>query len=224
MDIIVKGRHTGVNDKFRDHAATKLAKFEKLDQKVIRVDVEVSRERNPRIVERRERVEITIVSRGPAVRAEAAAGDRFVALDAALDKLDTRIRRLGERRKDARKGKGPKVADRAAPAAPVPPAAPSGAPSRSAAADAGADDHERRARRPDGYGDRVVAIDMDGDGPLVVREKTHRSRPMTIEQALFEMELVGHDFYLFRDGEDGMPSVVYRRRGYDYGVIRLAEG
>ena len=44
---------------------------------------------------------------------------------------------------------------------------------------------------------------------------------MTLEQALYEMELVGHDFYLFVDKESEKPSVVYRRRGYDYGVISL---
>jgi hypothetical protein len=45
---------------------------------------------------------------------------------------------------------------------------------------------------------------------------------MTLDQALFEMELVGHDFFLFVDAEHDAPSVVYRRHGYDYGVIRLA--
>ncbi|MGW0073570.1 sigma 54 modulation/S30EA ribosomal C-terminal domain-containing protein, partial [Streptosporangium sandarakinum] len=69
----------------------------------------------------------------------------------------------------------------------------------------------------------IVPIQMDGDGPLVVREKTHKADPMTIDQALLEMELVGHDFYLFRDKESGLPSVVYRRRGYNYGVLRLVE-
>ncbi len=44
---------------------------------------------------------------------------------------------------------------------------------------------------------------------------------MTLDQALYEMELVGHDFYLFVEEGTGRPSVVYRRRGYDYGVIAL---
>ena len=71
--------------------------------------------------------------------------------------------------------------------------------------------------------DNLVPIAMDGEGPLVVREKFHVACPMTIDQALFEMELVGHDFFLFTDTIDGLPSVVYRRRGYQYGVIRLVE-
>jgi hypothetical protein len=70
---------------------------------------------------------------------------------------------------------------------------------------------------------RMVPIQMEGDGPLVLREKVHAAKPMTIDQALLEMELVGHDFYLFHDSECDRFSVVYRRRGYDYGVIRLVE-
>lgn len=64
---------------------------------------------------------------------------------------------------------------------------------------------------------------MEGDGPLVVRQKFHHAAPIPIDQALLEMELVGHDFYLFHDIDEDMPSVVYRRRGYQYGVIRLVE-
>jgi hypothetical protein len=68
---------------------------------------------------------------------------------------------------------------------------------------------------------RVGSMTVTGDGPPVVREKVHSARPMTLDQALYEMELVGHDFYLFVDQETRRPAVVYRRRGYDYGVIAL---
>jgi Sigma 54 modulation/S30EA ribosomal protein C terminus len=67
-------------------------------------------------------------------------------------------------------------------------------------------------------------IEVEGEGPLVVREKLHQANPMGLDQALYEMELVGHDFYLFVDSDTKLPSVVYRRRGYDYGVIRLDVG
>ena len=69
----------------------------------------------------------------------------------------------------------------------------------------------------------LVPIQMEGDGPLILREKVHAASPMTIDQALLQMELVGHDFYLFHDRDCDRFSVVYRRRGYDYGVIRLVE-
>ncbi len=82
--------------------------------------------------------------------------------------------------------------------------------------------------RPSGSGQAepesgLIASPREGDGPLILREKVHAARPMTIDQALLEMELVGHDFYLFHDRECDRFSVVYRRRGYDYGVIRLVE-
>ena len=69
--------------------------------------------------------------------------------------------------------------------------------------------------------ENVAGIEVQGDGPLVVREKTHAGVPMSLDQALLEMELVGHDFYLFIDSDQLLPSVVYRRKAYDYGVIRL---
>jgi ribosomal subunit interface protein len=221
MDIIFKGRHTDVLERFRKHATSKLAKMERLDQKVIRVDVEVTAEHNPRQSGRAERVELTITTRGPAIRAEAAAEDRFAALDLALAKLESRLRRSCDRRKDrhgaarpaadadfgAGQGNGSVPMSRTAPDADEIPAA------------AGAD-----AAGPDGSGeDKIIAIAMEGEGPLVVREKMHVACPMTIDQAMFEMELIGHDFFLFTDTTDGLPSVVYRRRGYQYGVIRLVE-
>jgi ribosomal subunit interface protein len=219
MDIIVKGRHTDVNDRFRRHVDTKLAKVEKLDPKVIRVDVEVSEEHNPRQADTRERIELTIVSRGPVIRAEAAADDRYAALDVALGKLENRLRRMCDRRKVHHGNHGrarlasalaPEVGGAPLLAEPVPPAEP---PSPVV---------EEDTYTPPGAED-IVPIAMEGDGPVILREKAHKADPMTIDQALFEMELVGHDFYLFRDKENGRPSVVYRRRGWDYGVIRLIE-
>ena len=100
MDIIFKGRRTDVQERFRRHASAKLGKIERLDSRANRIDVEVSTERNPRQSDRRERVELTIRSRGPVIRAEAAADDRYAALDRALAKLEARLRRLGDRRKD----------------------------------------------------------------------------------------------------------------------------
>jgi ribosomal subunit interface protein len=213
VDIIFKGRHTDVLERFRRHATAKLSKIARLDSKAVRVNVEVTTERNPRQSGRRERVELTIASPGPAIRAEAAAEDRFTALDMAFAKLESRLRRAGDRRK-CRHGGHP--ASRSADPAERPGSVPSQPDAQLAAAG-------RSAGRSTGLDDDVVAIQMEGDGPLVVREKFHGAAPMSIDQALFEMELVGHDFFLFRDSGCGEPSVVYRRRGYQYGVIRLVE-
>ncbi|WP_067487155.1 ribosome hibernation-promoting factor, HPF/YfiA family [Actinomadura hibisca] len=224
MDIIVRGRHTDVNDRFRRHCDTKLTKIERLNQKITRVDVEVSEERNPRLADQRERVEITIRGRGPVVRAEAAADDRYGALDLALDKLESRLRRDADRRKPHHGSRNnAKLA--AMEAAPLP--AFGAAVATVAEPDTRTDpDTDAAAAADEATSDldgNLVPIPMDGDGPVVVREKFHKAEPMGIEQALFEMELVGHDFFLFRDKANGSPSVVYRRRGWDYGVIRLVE-
>jgi ribosomal subunit interface protein len=227
MEVIVRGRHITVPARFRQHAAAKLAKLEKLDQKAVRIDVEVSEERNPRQSDRRERVELTIRSRGPAIRAEAAADDRYAALDLAFAKLESRLRRAADRRKvkDTVSVRSPGVLPDAAPDSPpgrgAPPsgAAMNGQGTRTRAGRAGERSDADQAEPESG----LVPIQMEGDGPLVLREKVHMASPMTIDQALLEMELVGHDFYLFHDRDCDRFSVVYRRRGYDYGVIRLVE-
>jgi ribosomal subunit interface protein len=219
MEIIVRGRSITVPSRFRQHATAKLAKLGKLDHKAVRIDVEVSKERNPRQSDRRERVELTIRSRGPAIRAEAAADDRYTALDLAVAKLESRLRRASDRRK-VRHGENATLRS------PTLVAAEAVAPEPVLNGNGAARPHQAEL---DDQGDEgepdsgMIPIQMEGDGPLVLREKVHAARPMTIDQALLEMELVGHDFYLFHDSECDRFSVVYRRRGYDYGVIRLVE-
>jgi ribosomal subunit interface protein len=224
VDIVVKGRHTAVPERFRKHVQTKLAKLERLDSKVIRVDAELSAERNPRLSGIRERIELTVYSRGPVIRAEAAAPDPYAALDLAASKLAERLRRAASRRNDHHYPGTHRGCRPASPENTAGPAAPGAAPGarerRSAAANG--------AARRDGAGEPVEALDAGGydvpdHSPMVVREKTHVAAPMTLDDALSNMELVGHDFYLFQDAVTGLPSVVYRRCGYDYGVIRLGQ-
>jgi ribosomal subunit interface protein len=192
VDVVVKGRHTEVSERFRALVEEKLAKLAKLDGKVARVDVEVCAEHNPRQADQRNRVELTCRGRGPVIRAEAAATDPYAALDLAVAKLDGRLRRAADRRRVHHGTRTPvSVAAATAPLGTT-------------------------AEPPAGRTD-----EPEDGGPFVVREKLHDAVPMTLDQALFEMELVGHDFYLYVDAGSLQPSVVYRRRGYDYGVIRL---
>lgn len=202
MDIVVKSRHMDVSDRFRSHAEEKLTRLEKHDHRIMRVEVEVAKERNPRLQDRAVRVELTAFSKGPVIRAEAAAEDKMAALDMALDKMAAQMRRAADRRRVHRGNHRPvSVGEALADVRPV---------SEETSAES-ADESERR----------VGPITVVGEGPLVVREKAHPADPMTLDQALYEMELVGHDFFLFVDKESERPSVVYRRRGYDYGVISL---
>jgi len=206
VDIVVKGRNVEVPDHYRVHVSEKLHKIERYDQKIIRVDVELFHERNPRQSDHCQRLEITCISRGPVVRAEACAGDFYSALDLAITKLDGRLRRMADRRRVHRGRRAPVSV---------------------AAATSGL------ATRPDAFappraesvlsGVAELSVEEFDDSPWhIVREKEHDGEPMTIDDALFQMELLGHDFYLFMDKESGRPSVVYRRRAYDYGVISLA--
>lgn len=203
MDIVVNARHCEISDRYRSHVEEKLSRLEKHDHRIIRVQVEVSKERNPRQHDRSVRVQLTALSKGPVIRAEAAADDKMAALDLALAKMDSQMRRAADRRRVHRGRRTPTSVAEAL--ADVDPAGPP------VEEDEGVVTTERK----------VGPITVTGDGPLVVREKTHSATPMTLDQALYEMELVGHDFYLFVDKESEHPSVVYRRKGYDYGVISL---
>ena len=96
MDLVVKGRNVEVPDHFRVHVSDKLQKIERYDHKLIEVNVELLHERNRRQSGHCQRVEITCVSRGPVIRAEACSADFYSALDLAIAKLDTRLRRAAE--------------------------------------------------------------------------------------------------------------------------------
>ena len=207
MDIVVVGRNTEIPERFREHAVDKLAKAEQLAPQAQRIDVEVTHERNPRLADRAERVELTLLGRGPVVRAEASASDRYAALDLAAAKLAERLRRARDRRKDRRRagGEEPLVAgletvQPAAEEAPAPAAAPS---------------------RPHPTKPGETTETQLGDSPVIVREKLHEATSMSVDDALYQMELVGHPFYLFIDAETGQPAAVYHRHGWTYGVIRL---
>jgi len=204
MEIVVVGRHTEVAERFRQHVEDKLAKVTQLAPTARRVDVEVTHENNPRLSGLSERVELTVRAKGPVIRAEAAADDRFGALDIALDKLTERLRRSRDRRKDHHRRND------VLPAVDVRPY----------------DDVLAEQAQPEPEpatlvepGDEVVH--RLGDSPVVIRQKLHRAEPMTCDDAVEQMELVGHDFFLYVDKETARPAAVYRRKGWTYGVIQL---
>lgn len=199
MEIAITGRHVNVSDRLREYVDTKLSKVPQLDPRVQRIEVMVSHEPNPRQAKVSERVEITCRSKGPVIRAEASNEDRQAAVDMAVDKLLERLRRAHDKRNVLRGRRRTSVAD--ATAARTEPL--------------GTDLTEDTTEQDN---DPFGAI---GDSPIEVREKVHESAPMPLAEAVRRMELVGHDFYLFHDSDNGRPSVVYRRRGWSYGVIHL---
>ena len=198
MEIAITGRHVTVSDRLRDYLDSKLSKVPQLDPRVQRIEVMVSHEPNPRQSKVSERVEITCRSKGPVIRAEACHDDRQAAVDLAVDKLLERLRRAHDKRHVLRGRRRTSVAAATADL------------TEPLQTDLPTEDEET----PDPFG-------TIGDSPIEVREKVHESAPMTLAEAVRRMELVGHDFFLFHDSDNDRPSVVYRRRGWSYGVIHL---
>jgi ribosomal subunit interface protein len=206
VDIVVTGRHTQITDRFRQHLEEKLSKVPQLLPRVSRIDVVVTHEK---AVRNCDAVEITCHAKGPVIRAEACTDDPYAALDIALDKLFERLRRASDRRRVSRTGR--RVPESVAQATGR--LAEGGPEAGGLEAATGA----TSAATPASNG----AFGAVGDSPIEVREKVHASAPMTLEDALNQMEMIGHDFFLFHDSDTGQPSVVYRRRGWSYGVIHL---
>ena len=204
MDIIVRGRHIELSQRFRDHVTEKVAKLDRFGVPLARIDVEVTKEQNPRLAERAFDVELTCRGgAGSVIRAEAASADQYAALELAYDRLEERLRRAADRKRSARR-QGTHLG-----VIPTDDSLPQGEQSSTEA--------EAEAEPAEGAADEVYV-----NGPIVVREKTHESAPMSVAEAVDRMELVGHDFYLFTDSDTSLPSVVYRRQSFDYGLIRLS--
>jgi len=196
MDVTITGRKIQITDSFREQVAKKMSELDSRVDKVIRAEVQAQAE--PRGSSEAVRVEITLVGKGPVVRAEALADDKTQAFDEAFDHLKTRLRKAQDRRRTHRNLRKVGFAE-PIPQAPAP----------------------KPQKEPHVAVKKVGGLEIQGDGPMVVREKLFMSTPLTLAQALDEMELVGHDFFLYVDADTSLPSVVYRRRAYDYGVIHL---
>jgi ribosomal subunit interface protein len=201
-EVVVKGRNVEIPEHFRVYVSQKLARLERFDRSIYLFDVELDHERNRRQRKNCQHVEITARGRGPVVRGEACADSFYAALESAVCRLESRLRRSKDRRKIHYGDKTPvSLAEATAVVSPWP--EPSSPPSSA-------------------EGAPVDGIEVDGHEPgRIVRTKEHPSTPMTVDDALYEMELVGHDFFLFHDKDSDKPCVVYRRHAYDYGLIRL---
>jgi ribosomal subunit interface protein len=207
-EVVFKGRNVEIPDHYRIYVSQKLARLERFDRSIYLFDVELKHAPNRRQRKSCQRVEITARGRGPVSRAEACANSFYAAFESAVDKLESRLRRVKYRRKVHYGDKTPVSLAAATAVAPSPP---------ERAFNAGpAEPHQHDALN----GHEVS--DDDHEPGRVVRTKEHQATPMSVDEALYEMELVGHNFFLFYDKETERPSVVYRRHAYDYGLIRLS--
>ncbi|MGP9724097.1 ribosome hibernation-promoting factor, HPF/YfiA family [Corynebacterium sp. AOP40-9SA-29] len=201
--VEITGRNVEIPEHFAERVNAKLAKVERLDSTLTYFHVELQHERNPRRSDESDRIQITASGKGHIARAEAKEDSFYAALDAAIAKMERSLRKVKARRKISRSGHR----------APV------------SVGEATADlvqEAEREAATNPGQFDEDPYAEQFQPG-RVVREKAHPATPISVDDALSEMELVGHDFYLFVNEETGRPSVVYRRRAYDYGLIALTD-
>jgi len=209
MEISINGRNVGITDRFRDYATEKSEKVSHLAEKAQAFQIRVSRHNEKNGSAGDDRVELTLIGPGPLVRSESDGSDKYVAFDLALDKLIQRIRRAKDRQKVHRGNHRPTSLHEASSGGfgvvDITPAAP---------------DLMEKVRTGS-IPIQNAETEEEPWSPVVIRKKVFPAKPMTVDDALYNMELVGHDFYLFVDAETDRPSVVYRRKGWDYGVIGL---
>ncbi|TQJ32694.1 ribosome hibernation-promoting factor, HPF/YfiA family [Microbacterium sp. SLBN-146] len=208
MDTSIVGVGVSISDRFRGVVEEKAIRIETLAPRAQRLDVKVTHRayHNGRMED--ETVELTLTGKGPVVRAEAVDGDKFAALDMAVDKLAEQLRRAKDKRIDARKHPRGAVLDKESGSL-------RGVDVQPASVD---------VLRAVATGEVPIVTgpeDEEEYTPVVIRTKQFGPEWMTVEDAVDRMELVGHDFFLFIDARTDHPSVVYRRKGWDYGVISL---
>ncbi|MDN5573283.1 MAG: ribosome-associated translation inhibitor RaiA [Micrococcales bacterium] len=210
MELTIQGRNVAISDRFREYVETKVARFEELGDKVQRIEIKVLKE-NPQPGHDGMRVEATVIGRGPVVRAEARGDDKQAAFDSAYAKLIEQLRRARDRRKIHRGNHRPTAVHEATAALPVLPISdrPYASPEELSAAESEAFDTE-------------YALSEDVP-PVEIRRKSFPAERMSADQAIDRMELVGHDFFLYIDSATDEPSVAYRRKGWEYGVISLSD-
>jgi ribosomal subunit interface protein len=208
MDITITGRGVGIPDRFEDYATEKADKVAQLAEKALALEIKLIRHHETNGTSGDDRVELTLIGPGPIVRAEASAGDKYAAFDMALDKMLERIRQAKDRKKVHRGQHRPVSLHEATSNGRVMDVVP-----------ASADVIEAVST-----GSIPTAVEEEKEwSPVVIRQKVFPAVRMTQEDAVDHMELVGHDFFLFIDAVTDRPSVVYRRKGWDYGVIGLEE-
>jgi ribosomal subunit interface protein len=210
MDITITGRGVGIPDRFEDYATEKAEKVGQLAEKALALEIKLVRHHETNGSSGDDRVELTLIGPGPVVRAEAGAPDKYAAFDMALDKMIERIRQAKDRKKVHRGQHRPTSLGEATSNGRVLDVVPASADVIDAVSTGS-------IPLPDAPAEEAEWT------PVVIRKKVFPAIRMTEEDAVDHMELVGHDFFLFIDARTDRPSVVYRRKGWDYGVIGLEE-
>lgn len=212
VELNVHGRNVKVSERLQEYVESKITKFEVLGDHVTDIEVKFTKEGHsgPQSI----RVEITVIGRGPVLRAESAGEDKFAVFDETYGKLLERLRRARDRRKERRAGgRNPQSVSEATGSIPLV------AEGQTATTEIQVEELTvEEAAFAEGYD-----LTQDVFSPIEIRKKSFPADHLTAEEAVDRMELVGHDFFVYVDKESGAPSAVYRRKGWSYGVIVLDE-
>lgn len=227
MKIQVKGRNVAVTDALQDYAHDKLGKVQRLLQErrideVSRVELELKVEKNPAIPDNNV-AEATIFTRGPVIRAKESSDDMYAAIDLVTDKLQRRVKKYHDKihhkthHKYATEKAGLVVAaEEAAAAVAAGEVLPEEVAEVAAVAAAATNGHVTPATAAPA---EEVGPPREDDHGAVVKVKRFSLKPMSVEEATLQLELVGHDFFVFRNADTDDTNVVYRRRDKHYGLI-----
>ncbi len=196
MDIVVRGKNRPVSSRLDAVAREKVSRIAKFTHDAGRVEVDFAEQQHRRASES-QLCEITVHLKKHFVKAHACAPEPEAALDLAVDKVGHQVARIKEKRV-----------------------------SRS---------HPRRRDNGNGNGNGNGAVDDDAlaDGILelveeehvdarIVRTKQFTAKPMDPGEAALQLQLLGHDFYLFTNSETGRAAVLYRRHDGDLGLIETS--
>ncbi|HET6172028.1 MAG TPA: ribosome-associated translation inhibitor RaiA [Gaiellales bacterium] len=196
MQLQVSGRNLDITAPIREYAERKLARIERHLTEDTRVDLELAIERN-RSISNNQHAELTVWTKGPVLRAHEYADDMYAAIDLAVDKLDRQVRRYRERRRHWRPH------------------------------------HQARdieALLPLSEADEAASLEIANGVeaelpiPTIVKTKRFNMKPMHPDEAALQLELVGHEFYVFLNAESDAVAVIYRRRDGNLGVIEPVPG
>jgi putative sigma-54 modulation protein len=196
MQLRVSGRNLDITDPIREYAERKLARIERHLTEDTRVDLELAIERN-RSISANQHAELTVWTRGPVLRAHEYAEDMYAAIDLAVDKLDRQVRRYRERRRNWRPHHQARDIDALLPLSD--------------------DDEAASAALANG-------VESELPIPTIVKTKRFNMKPMHPDEAALQLELVGHEFYVFLNAESDAVAVIYRRRDGNLGVIEPVPG
>lgn len=178
------GRNLEITDAIRDYVEKKLARLDRYQDGELMAKVVLSLAGSPH-VEKKARAEIQVDLPGGLVRVEEEDADLYAAIDRAVDRLETQVKRFRERRYVGKR-------------------------------------HSYQGPRLPRCGPEALRKPEEEEGPRIVRVKRFEMKPMDPEEAAFQMEALGHSFFVFRNAKTDEINVIYRRKDGNYGLIEPA--